>query len=490
MRWLSEKSRIITAIALLLFGSVVIFQGLALALNRSLVLDEAVTVMHSYAAVRGVFSELFADIHMPVYNVLVAGWMAVFGFDVFVAKTFSILCALLALVVTFAFGDRFFDRRTALLSSFLLSFSPIFIQYSQYARSYGLFIALAALSSYFYLGFSRDGFRLRSRAAALYVIATFLLLTTHMVGVALLGVQFVHSGLLARRARDGARFARWLASGAVIAALYVPVVWIIFHRYDLLNDIPIIYSWVKLPDVGDLFQSVGYSIRDSIYTALFFPIFIAIALWRRGEKSDVVTYLILWLGIPSLILFIGSHVFHPVFIRRGLVPSLVPLVLLASFGIVRARRFAVVGFACAIGISLWGADEIAERREKEEEAWSAVASTIRESPRSPAATAIFIRPGFAWPALMYYLDRDCFLSMEPKACLSKHSVSLMGEGSLTGPLNRRAVNWYVGYFVEDTTNSRMVEEVKSDARFSGFQSYPGIRGVDLFKFEIKTPPSP
>ena len=88
--------RWLTPLALTVCALLTASQGVALALHRSIVLDEAVTLMHSAAVAHGKWSELFDDIHMPAYNILVAGWTSLFGLDAFVAKTFSVVCALAA----------------------------------------------------------------------------------------------------------------------------------------------------------------------------------------------------------------------------------------------------------------------------------------------------------------------------------------------------------------------------------------------------------
>ncbi|MEK7354860.1 MAG: glycosyltransferase family 39 protein [Bdellovibrionota bacterium] len=487
MRWLEPppkiKHKLTVLLPIVLLVLATIIQAVKIAVNRSLTLDEAVTLTHSFAGFNGKWLELFADIHMPVYNVLAAAWMGIFGFDVLTAKMFSIVCAVGALLSVFVFVDRALGRRVAFGSIALLAFSPLFIQYAQLVRSYELFVVMATVSSIFFLRLNERGFAFRTREMFFYVIATTGLLATHMVGAAMLVVQALFVLFVFSRDHDRARLARWAGAAAVVVLAYAPIAATILSRYDLETAIPVIYSWVERPDLRALLLSVSYSATDPLEHSIGFACLILWAIVKRAEKSDVIVYLALWLCVPALLLFAYSHLHHPVFIKRGLITSLVPFLVLVSFGISRLGRGQLVGAVFALAVVVTGAEENYRRRVLDDESWRGLVEAIRDSPKENRSIAFFVRPGYAWQPFLYHINRECLFYEVPQNCMSKFGIVAVGGSTMNGDVPLHDVNWFVGYGSDVKHNRSLIDEMRASGIYRNVETFPDFRGLEVVKFE-------
>lgn len=460
------------ALALVLIG-----QCVWIALGRSLTVDEAVTLTHSYAGLHGSPERLLADIHMPFYNLVVALGLGVLGFTAPAAKIVSMIAATGCLLVLFVFARRWAGEKVALVACAWLATSPFFVEYGQTARSYALFAATAALSTDAYLRLSSGRVRLRSKVAWYYILATVAMLGSHMVGVAIVAMQALHFAFEKRGdRREGAKIF------AVVAAIYAPVPMVILNRYDLARDIPTIYSWVREPTLASLASSVGPWLEPNWIITPVLAILLGVALY---VSRDAVTRLLaLWALGPALILFAYSHLHHPVFIKRGLLPSVVPLVLLGARGLMALEsraRFAVWGVAVAIAGA--GLVENVSSAKIELEEWRALASDVKVSTMVEGGVAVFVRPAWAAGPFAYYFAPECFFSSDLEGCLRKMNVHVFSEASITGGAPYGRSNWFVGYGSEAETNLALIEALEKDPQVRITSRSPiGTRGFDYVRF--------
>src|SRR3989304_8882110 len=94
----------------------------------------------------------------------------------FILRLPSALFGTVTVFVLYGFAKRFFDEKTALISSLLLAISPFHIYYSQEVKMYSLFILLSFLSiSFLILSITEN----KNLWWAGFVTATALTLYTH-----------------------------------------------------------------------------------------------------------------------------------------------------------------------------------------------------------------------------------------------------------------------------------------------------------------------
>lgn len=189
---------------------------------QSLWWDEAYSVHLAQMPVSATIRTTAADIHPPLYYVLLHGWGALAGWSELSVRSLSLAFDLLLVAAVFALVRAMYDRATATWAMLLVALAPLHIVYAQEARMYTL-LALQFLA----LCYALWRLTLDRRPAtwatwALLVLAEVTSLYTHyFAALAVIYVNLVFGVLwLARRTRRSPL--HWLAAQALALALYLP----------------------------------------------------------------------------------------------------------------------------------------------------------------------------------------------------------------------------------------------------------------------------
>jgi mannosyltransferase len=181
------------------------------------------------------------DIHPPLYYYLLHFWVRIFGNSEISLRSLSALMGTALVLMTYLLGQELFNRRVALISSFLAAISPFQIYYSQETRMYIPAALWAALAVYFFLRWIRslggvdikpempaDGARNwvpSLLSAALYVLFTTAALYTHYFSftIPLITNLAYGLGMIAyRRWRRPQTIGAWVVAQLLIVGLYYP----------------------------------------------------------------------------------------------------------------------------------------------------------------------------------------------------------------------------------------------------------------------------
>jgi uncharacterized membrane protein len=132
----------------------VIALGLALRLFRldfqSLWLDEVLTVQNSaFPLSRIVFDSEVDRNFPPLHGMLVHVFLRLLGTSEIAVRLPSVLAGTISIPLLFGVARFWLGPAVALLTAALLAISPLHVWYSQEARPYALFIALALASVWF-----------------------------------------------------------------------------------------------------------------------------------------------------------------------------------------------------------------------------------------------------------------------------------------------------------------------------------------------------
>lgn len=93
-----------------------------------------------------------ADVHPPLYQWALHGWVRLAGIEPFAVRYLSLLWGMLTITLAWALGARLAgDRRAGLIAALLVACSPFFVRWSQETRMYAQSAALTALTAYAYL---------------------------------------------------------------------------------------------------------------------------------------------------------------------------------------------------------------------------------------------------------------------------------------------------------------------------------------------------
>jgi len=147
-----------------------------------------------------VSTQVTVDDHPPLYFVLLAGALRLFGTSEFALRYLSVACMLLTVVLLYVTGHRLVDRVTGLAAAALGALSPMYLWYSQEARPYALVTCLALCSFYcflraFFVSPDRPGRPGSAAWTAAYVLGAACLVFTHYLGILLVLFEMVFLGI-------------------------------------------------------------------------------------------------------------------------------------------------------------------------------------------------------------------------------------------------------------------------------------------------------
>jgi 4-amino-4-deoxy-L-arabinose transferase-like glycosyltransferase len=458
---------ITTKVMLACLGLIFLFQSMFYEYARPITLDEATTLFWNYRAVHHSFADFFYEIHTTAYNFILAAWLSAFQFDLNSARGFSTGIAILTMFLVFRFARNIFDKRSATVITIIISCSPLLVHYSQHARTYALTIFAATASSYFYLLMN---LRPSYKNKILYALSTYLMLCAHFSTFAVLAAQWVHVLVPAIGSGDFKKMRGWFGIQLVLVLAYIPIIWNITHRFDLVHDIPVIYSWVRKADLLEAGRSFMYldgagelhhyieSVEDVFDPLLLGPFILAVSFlasigvfikrfYRDGEFSDlsrsVVSYLLLWLLLPISLLFIYSCIHQSVFLGRGYISSYIPMAMLAGLALSRLFKFRMQS---AIIVTLFIISNLTSFLNStwNVEAWGSVVPELSKIPlrASGGGSILIIRPSYQAPPYAYLLQRDCFYARDFKGCLKEKGVFLADtENEILTTLRPNASAW-------------------------------------------------
>ncbi len=116
---------------------------------QSLWWDEGISLHLATSSLADIVADRAANLHPPLYFVLLKGWVALTGTTAFSARYASLLASLLQVAALYALVRRWLGRPTAAVAGLLIALSPLAVVYAQEVRVYALlplvYLALLAL---------------------------------------------------------------------------------------------------------------------------------------------------------------------------------------------------------------------------------------------------------------------------------------------------------------------------------------------------------
>jgi mannosyltransferase len=333
-------------------GGVIVFMMLVSAFVRTRYIsgqfwmDEALSVgisSHSLASIPGVLRH---DGSPPFYYLLLHVWMSVFGASESSTHAMSLLFGLLTIPAGTWVAWSLFGRRAGLIAPVLFALNPFLTAYSQEARMYTLMTLLGLLAT----GALIHGFIYRRRKwLPLFVVCQAVMLYTHAWGiffgvgaaVALIPVWAVSDD------RRGVLRDALLCFGAA-AVLYLPWLPTLLYQASHTGS-----PWDSAPNFGAPVQiSRNLMGGDRATTALVLGAAIGLAaLWaksRRRSNEAMAMWVLILLPIGTLGFGWIVSRFSPAWQYRYFAPVLGALLLLAAFGLARAKGVGLIALILVV----------------------------------------------------------------------------------------------------------------------------------------------
>lgn len=346
---------------------------------------------------------------LPLHDLLLHGWIRLFGDSLYAMRSLSALFGILTLVIVapatreliLAVGSGDAEpapddtsRAAGAIASLFCALSVIFIKYDGQVRMYSLLLAACTAQVWFFLR------TIRTRTiidAAVLALLTDAALAANLVSAPLFATEGIW--LLVLLVRGRARAA--LTAGFAMLAGAIALSPALYHL--AVVDVPMvrrgIVNWLLMPPWWEpaAFFNKGLG-------SFAFPVFAALATWgcvRQWPRIKAgIQFALLWMWGPPVLLVLGSYLWRPMFVERYALYSFLPFFILAAIGScsmrdARARALAVViaaGFALGHNYSYWRKPHDTDWRD---------AAHIAAAALAPGDT-VAVAPSYAVEVVRYY----------------------------------------------------------------------------------------
>lgn len=304
---------------------------LLLAIDCSVWADEAYTMVmikHSFSEIVKITA---ADVHPPLYYILLKIFLIPFGDSLFMAEVFSIVPFVLILAVGGIQLKKLFNTKIAVLFMALFFLYPYTMTYASEIRMYSLaafFVFMTAL--YAFRSWCCGRWLDWGLCAVFGVCSAY----THYYAMASVGIIY---GLLFLAIVIGKkqRIGKWFSMMIFTIVLYLP--WLKYFTQQLsykVNHeywIPPITVKTLMSYVCDIFSSKGVS-AFVLYAGSCYAVAFIYILLKKNRKDILIA--LSALAVPCGTILIGivaSVVVRPVFVSRYCIPSVPLLVFFMSF---------------------------------------------------------------------------------------------------------------------------------------------------------------
>jgi uncharacterized membrane protein len=356
--------------------------------SESIWLDEAISVHAAETSLVSIVQKsISADVHPPLYNLLLHFWVLIFGQSEAAVRSLSACFGIISVLLLYKVGRALFDRKVGLIASILMAISAFTISYSQEARAYSLLLLLTLISFLILIKILKAN-KPGKIHLFLYTLTNILLCYTHIFGLFVVGAQVLYF-LLFRHRYAKARLAFW-GTQAVTLVGFSPWVYVLVTKtfqdsIQTLNWIPepsfqiVARSLGSLSGAGYLWLPLGVLLMLALLFLCLVGMFYSPKARQRASRTlpesikpvslttslmePRTALLLIWFFFPLIISLILSFAIRPIFVSRYLIEITPALYLLAARGIdnidssvnyrtveKNAATFALIGLVCLISI--------------------------------------------------------------------------------------------------------------------------------------------
>lgn len=314
---------------------------------ESLWVDEIYSYRQALKSVGSIIANAPADVHPPVYYILLHWWTLLFGTSEAGLRGLSVLFGVAAVPLMYLLGKRVWNPRTGLFAAFLLTISHFHIHYSQEARSYSylVLVTIAGMLAFMRLLDEIKNDNTASwRTIGLFIIANVLLMYSHFFALFVVVAQnaYIASLLVLERPLFMRLWKRWIALQAVLLLIFIPWLQILYWQIRGLRG----SFWIDKPNVFTLLETLVEFAGSLAATAIMLPLCaLAIVEVRKRVLEKRSVYIIqtsnlhhiwllgLWLILTILIPFVQSLISTPIYYVKYTIPALPALLLLSAKGL-------------------------------------------------------------------------------------------------------------------------------------------------------------
>lgn len=320
---------VLSLAAMMLFGTLLSYYVFS---KTSLRLDEAQSLFQTNRDVSGLLRQVAQDVHVPLYHLLLYFWLKLFGNDIVVARSLSLLFFVLTIPLTYLLGRYVFDRRVGIFAALLVTMTPFMNWYASEARMYAMLAFLTVLHQLFFMKVFKEGKALHWWG---YALTAVLGMYTHYFFAFVLLTEAVFY-LFQRKSFPAKSFRKFLAVAALVVVSVLPWLNYVYSLGTASNTQP----HLATPSSGDLFNTYaqflfGFQIDyfNTIIVSLW-PVVVLLAFFALQKNRTVpagAIYLVMAAVLPVLAAFILSITLRPFYLSRYLIVAIPVLFIFISW---------------------------------------------------------------------------------------------------------------------------------------------------------------
>jgi mannosyltransferase len=279
--------------------------------------------------IRDTLLRVEADVHPPLYFLLLTGLGRFTGDSVLALRWPSALFGMLGLAGTYALGKFLFDRRTGLIAIMLLGSASFFVYYTREARMYSLVMAIATIATLMYVKWRKVPSIWR---AISYGIMMAILLYTHYAGIFIVATHVVH--LTISQIFPHTRLRKNLLITSlpyfIGAVLFLPWLPIFLHQMRTNPNGPLA---IPVPTNWAAVAAIILILTGGSWGLIIAPFVIGKAVPKLRQYGNFVLLLVLWLVITPVALLALNQWFAPVYQVRYIIGMLPAGALIVAHGL-------------------------------------------------------------------------------------------------------------------------------------------------------------
>lgn len=314
---LSKKRKTVFLAGLCILESLLM---LTLLFHKNIFMDEAFTIALSGHSYRDVIALTAADVHPPVYYLILKFLTGIFGTSLMAMHLVSFLPLLFQMLLGCTLVRKRFGDRTSFLFLLCLFGMPKMLYYSTDIRMYSwamFFVTAAALFSYEII---LNG---RFRNWLFFTIFSLLAAYTHYFACA--AVAFLYFYLLIHAFRvNKAALKKWMLCAVFTVIAYLPWLGVVLRQISQVTE----EYWIPPITFSTLLTYIEYTFavkRSHLLSLLLLLVFLAVFclfLFRKKNRDDWFAAACFSTSIGMVLVGLAaSFLIRPVFYQRYMVSS-------------------------------------------------------------------------------------------------------------------------------------------------------------------------
>lgn len=318
--------------------------------ERSLWHDEAYSSVFASRSISEIVTHT-ADVHPPLYLLLLHAWMSFFGASEQALRSFSAAFGTVAIVLMGLLGSFLYNRRTGLLAALFMAIMVFPLHYSREARGYSLFLVMTLGSFYFFLKSLQGG---RKRDWLGYFFFTVGLSYTHYYWVFLVLAQNLY--VLLFYWTEKPILVRWMGVQTGVFLCFLP--WLV-PFLNMTGSVMQEGRWIPRPGISSLVKTFRSYTAYLVHPQIVWGYILLCALgvlqvsalrgawrWKTIRRSlesygwevhlapvQRSSFLLLWFICPVLMPFLLSQFVTPIFWPRYTIVVIPALYLILARGV-------------------------------------------------------------------------------------------------------------------------------------------------------------